>query len=326
MRFFRKGNLTRRALPAQRNNQPESTAYAPGSLMKGGLSIQEIAPEATDSAIDQWLDPHLVAFDARAATRNQLFVFLCGSHGQPSRQRLITALAASMGYHAINLRYPNSWTVGGLCRPGGDTSCHRSVRLEILDGIDRTGLVRIGAANSIQNRLGKLLLYLAHQEPGMDWAQFSGPKGVCWEKSLVAGHSQGGGQAGVIGKEHGVLRVIMLASPADYVQRLSTHADWLAMPGATPADRYYGFAHARDDGFDRILSAWQLLGMEDGGPIVDVDRSVAPYQNSQRLITNVGDIRREKFHSCVVQDNLTPTDPIGTPVYESVWRYLLSAP
>ena len=324
MRFLRRANAALRAQPGQRRARLETTLYTPGTLGRGGLAIQEIAPESTDPAIDQWLEPHLVAFDARAATRNQLFLFLCGSHGQPARQRQITALAARMGYHAVNLRYPNAWTVGGLCRPTGDTGCHRKLRLEILDGIDRTGLLRIGTANSIDNRLTRLLRHLAHHEPDMDWAQFLGPDGIRWDKSLVAGHSQGGGHAGIIGKEHEVLRVVMFAAPADYIESRAAHADWLALPGATPPERYFGFVHARDDGVERILSAWELLGMAGAGPIVDVGHEGPPYRGSRRLISDLDDIPRAKFHSGIVHDNLTPTDAAGLPSYEPVWRYLLS--
>lgn len=326
MRFIRRDNPAPRAPSDQRRSRLETSVYTPGSLGRGGLSVQEIAPESTDPAIDQWLDPHLVAFDARAATRNQLFLFLCGSHGQPSRQRLITALAARMGYHAVNLRYPNAWTIGGLCRPTGDTGCHRKLRLEILDGHDRTGLLRIGSANSIQHRLTKLLLHLARHEPDLDWAQFLGPDGVRWDRSLVAGHSQGGGHAGIIGKEHRVLRVVMFAAPADYLESRACHADWLALPGATPPECYYGFAHTRDEGCERILGAWEQLGLAGGGPLVDVERERAPYRGSQRLVSDLDEVPRGKFHSCIVHDNLTPIDAAGTPRYEPVWRHLLSIP
>jgi hypothetical protein len=46
------------------------------------------------------------------------------------------------------------------------------VRLEILDGTDRTPLVDVDRANSIENRLIKLLQYLDANRPGEGWGGF----------------------------------------------------------------------------------------------------------------------------------------------------------
>jgi hypothetical protein len=287
------------------------------------LSSYEIPPEVTDPTIDNWTDTHFVAFDTHVAARNKLFLFLCGSYGIPARQRLIIQLAAHMGYHAVNLSYPNSWTVAGLCRDSEDRDCHGEVRLEIFDGVPRSGLVDIGAANSIVNRLAKLLGYLEAKFSEQGWSQYLGQDGIQWDAVVVAGHSQGGGQAAIIAKQHLVDRVVMFASPVDYVRRGRAHATWLAEPGVTPAERYFGFVHRGDNGFERIQSAWEMLGMAAGGPIVDIDEHKTPYAHSQRLVTDVGYVRRNKYHGCVVQDNLTPAEPDGTLVFEPVWRYLL---
>lgn len=300
----------------------ESSAMQPGTFGQGAWST-EIPPEATDPAITQWCDPHFVAFESGAPPRGKLFLFLCGSHGIPARQQLVTKMAASMGYHAINLSYPNSWTVGGLCQDSEDADCHGKVRLDILDGLDRSGLVRVGTTNSIRNRLEKLLTYLAATFATQGWSQFLGTGGVTWSSVVVAGHSQGGGQAAIIAKHHTVARVIMFAAPVDYVRAARSHAAWLAQPGATPADRYFGFVHKDEQGFDRIRRCWELLGMGATAPFGDVDSGSPPYDRSQRLVTGVDNIRRAKYHGCVVQDNLTPVGIDGSLVFEPVWRYLL---
>lgn len=305
-----------------RSTRPQPSGRA-DTAADSALRCIEIAPEQTDAAIAQWREPHLVAYDPQAATRNQLFLFLCGSYGIPARQQLITTLAARLGYHAINLSYPNSWTVGGLCRDSHDPDCHGKVRLDVLDGGERSGLVQIKAAESLEHRLGSLLAYLVTQAPDQSWEQFLDDSGgIDWSKLVVAGHSQGGGQAAIIGKQHRVARVIMLAAPVDHLRTLEHHAAWLSAPGATPATCYFGFVHGEDQGFEHIQRSWELLGL-DARPAVTVDQSGPPYGGAQRLITEFGQVRRDKYHGCVVADRITPMQLDGTPVFEPVWRYLL---
>ena len=115
-----------------------------------------IPPEVTDPEIDNWLEPHYVAIDKSVRAKQKLFLFFSGTYGNPGRQRLVTQQAATWGYHAINLRYPNSNTVGSLCRRSRDPNCHEKVRLEIIDGLDRSHKIHVKRVNSIENRLVKL--------------------------------------------------------------------------------------------------------------------------------------------------------------------------
>lgn len=283
----------------------------------------QIAPTETDPAIDSWTDNHLVAVDPGTSPRNKLFLFLCGSYGIPARQSLITRLAASLGYHAVNLCYPNAWTIGGLCRGSADPDCHGDVRLQIFDGVPRTGLVEFASANAIENRLIKLVTYLDARFPGEGWGRYLRAQGVDWSSVIAAGHSQGGGQAAIIGKVRAVDRVVMLASPADHRRGGLGCAPWLIERGATPPERYFGFVHRNDQGFEHIEMAWQALGMDPGQPLVSVEESAPPYSGSRRLVTDIGGVPKGRYHGCVVQDRITPLRADGRPVFEPVWRYLL---
>ena len=287
------------------------------------LVTLEVPPHTTDQEITGWLDCHFVAIDPSVNSLNKLFIFFCGSRGIPARTTTITKYAASLGYHAINLTYPNSWTIGGICQDSEDSCCHGNARLDIWDGSDRSGLLKIGKANSIINRVLKLLVYLDHHFPDHNWARFLSHQGLDWPSIVLAGHSQGGGQAAIIAKYHPCARVIMFSSPVDYVRRKQVHASWLKQPGVTPAGRYYGFVHVLDPGLDKILKAWELLKMDQFGPVADVDRFKPPFDFSQRLISSYGDIPRSKYHNCVVQDFLTPVSQTGYYIYQCVWEYLL---
>ncbi len=282
-----------------------------------------ISPRETDESINDWLEPHYVVIDKSIPSNNKLFIFLSGSYGKPKGQSEITREAAKLGYHAINLRYPNSWTVGKLCRRSNDEGCYEKVRSEIIDGVNSSDLIDVNSTNSIENRLVKLLLYLDKQHPDQGWSQYVKNRAKpIWESVVIAGHSQGGGHAAMIAKKYLVARVIMFGAPADFSGKLRSQARWLSKNGVTPAKRYYGFVHSRDRGIKKILKSWKLLGMADYGSLVNVGKEKSPYNRSHRLITDTTPNRKKKYHESVAQDRDTPKLMDGTILFHPVWRYL----
>lgn len=292
-----------------------------------------VLPQDTDAQIDTDLEAHYVAYNPSAAARNQLFVFFPGTGAVPRIYQEICNLAADLGYHVVNLNYPNSQAVGNLC--GGlntDLDCYGKVRLEIKDGTDRTPLVNVTRANSIENRLIKLLLYLHSRAPKDGWGQYvNADNSLKWSSFVVAGHSQGGGHAGLIGRYHNVVRVVMLAA-MDFNARANALANWIALPNTTPngtpPERFFGFAHQRDELIDyTTLStrAWPAYGMNAYGDIVNVDNAGPPYGNTHSLNSNL-DVPGNYFHSSIAADPRLVRQADGTPVYRPVWEYLLRAP
>lgn len=286
------------------------------------LTEYEILPRETDIDINNWLEPHHAALNKSVPAKDKLFLFFSGSFGKTANNRLIVRLAANNGYHAINLRYPNSWSVGRLCSRTDDANCFEKVRLEILDGTNRSDRVNISRANSIENRLIKLLLYLHAQHPDEGWLKYLEGNAPKWSSMIIAGHSQGGGQAAIIAKEYVVARVVMLGAPSDYSRALDTPAPWLYEPHATPADRYYGFTHANDSGASRQLQAWKALGMAAYGPVINVDNKQFPYNNSHQLVTSVMQVPQTRYHGSLAVDAYTPLLSDGTPIFQDVWQYL----
>jgi hypothetical protein len=234
-----------------------------------------------------------------------------------------------LGFHVINLNYPNDEAVRDLCgAPNTDLDCYAKVRLEIKDGTDRTSLVNVNRANSIENRLIKLLIYLQTLFPNDNWAQFlGGNSAIQWSKIVVAGHSQGGGHAGIIGRFHPVSRAIMLAA-MDFNGVTGMPANWIARPETTPnataADRFFGFSHMRDDSVNfTILTTriWTAYGMNNYGAVVNVDNAAPPYNNTHSLTTNFD---CANTHGCIVVDAFTPIGTNGIAVFRPVWEYLLT--
>ncbi len=316
------------------NNSNNNNTRSEGSIgvrdqiqsnLDSKLIEYNISPRETDGSINDWLESHYVVTNKSIPSNDKLFVFLSGSGGKPKGQREITREAAKLGYHAINLRYPNSWMVAQFCKRSNDENCYEKVRSEIIDGKNRSDMIDVNPTNSIENRLIRLILYLDKQHPDQGWSQYvkDGTKPT-WESIVIAGHSQGGGHAAMIAKKYRVARVIMFGAPGDFRKKFRSQAPWLGTLGATPAEKYYGFVHSRDRGIKRILESWELLGMADYGSLVNVDKEKSPYNRSHRLTTEETPNRQGKYHGCVVTDSTIPRLMNGTPLFHSVWRYLLT--
>ena len=208
----------------------------------------------------------------------------------------------------------------------------RQVRLEVKDGADRTPLVNITRANSIENRLIKLLQYLRARFPGDGWGQYlKNDSAIRWASIVVSGHSQGGGHAGIIGRYHLVARVVMFAA-MDYNGRAMKPANWIAEPDSTPnaapSRRFYGFSHQRDGmvNFTTLSTqVWPAYGMNAFGPVVNVDSAAPPYGATRSLTSNL-DSPTNSYHGCVAVDRGLVLRADGTPVYKPVWEYLLTTP
>ena len=199
------------------------------------------------------------------------------------------------------------------------------MRLEILDGVDRSNRVNVSRSNSIENRLVKLLLYLHAQHPNEGWLSYLTQQNEFrWSTFITVGHSQGGGQTAIIAKNHRVARAVMFAAPIDYSAPLQAFAPWQSAPHATPTKDYYGFVHVNDPNSDGVLSVWQLLGMNVYGQSVRVDGQLSPYNQSHQLTTAARPARDgdSSEHSSVVVDVYTPKLADGTPLFKDVWQYL----
>jgi hypothetical protein len=271
-----------------------------------------VAPPATDARITRFVDDHIVVWNPTAARPDVLFVHFPGSFGVPDNSEFVLREVAASGTPAIGLRYPNDWTVQSLCRQHG-VDCPGAVRDEIVNGVDRSPLVSIDRANSITNRLAKLLAYLDAAQPKYGWDAYLDGGAPRWERIIVSGHSQGAGHAAFISTQHRVARVVMFGGGTDRVA--GQLASWVA-PGATQGTRYFGFVHADDNAVGKV-AGWRQLGAT-GEPTV-VDGAAPPYAGAHMLVT---DIATANPHGSVVTDRATPKRADGTPVFAPVWRHL----
>src|SRR5207244_11568085 len=224
--------------------RPRSPAFEANTTPAPALVLHVVAPQATDPAIDQGLDDHYVWLDTTARSNHKLFVFLPGTGQNPSIFQLVQQASARLGYHVIGLMYPTGGGLAKACPTTPDPiACYEDARLENIDGINRVAFLNVNVANSIDNRLTKLLQYLTRQYPDEGWDRFLLQDQPKWSQIAVSGHSQGGGNAAMIAKTRLVARVVLFSSVTD-----SIHAEapsWVATP-VTPTARYHGSAPHRD--------------------------------------------------------------------------------
>jgi hypothetical protein len=299
------------------------------NLAYSQLQTYNVLPNLTDNQINQALEVHYAAINRSVTLKNRLMIFFPGTGGIPRGYKTFTELAANKGFHAFSLQYVNADSVNDLCSSGNDLDCYERCRLEIIDGTDRTTLVNVNRPNSIENRIIKLIKYLHNNNPNDGWLQYlDANDNIRWDKIVVAGHSQGGGHAGIIGKKHKVARVIMFAA-ADFNVNAFAPANWISALGLTPSSDFYGFMHQRDQLVNYGVVAnrvWTAYGMSSFGVPVNVDNITTPFNNTHSLnsdwtILPVG----SDYHSATIVDTRFPVSN-GEPVYKSVWEYLLTIP
>ena len=284
-----------------------------------------VKPSDTDNAIQgQWLSEHYVWLAPKASGGNKLFVHMPGTRNTPSSFQLLAKEAARDGYHVIVLTYPNDWEIT-ICN--ADPICEENVRLEVIDGVDRSALIAVTPPHSIYNRLTKLLVYLADSFPDQGWSKFLEDGAPDWKRITISGSSFGGSEAAMLAKLHRVRRVTLFAAPRDTVPGGMPPA-WVAL-GATPPERYYGLVHDRDPLVAATLASWPLLGMSQfGAPAyVDPPSNAPPYGGTHSLLTHLlpSSGNYANAHPSVSRDQFTPLDSDGLPSLRFAWRYMLTA-
>ncbi len=305
--------------------------------VSGTLATFAVWPPATDPSISIIYptpvfgivqDSHFVALHRGVSVKNRLFIFLPGTGGVPRNYRGIVTEAAKQGYHAIGLTYQNPIAVGTYCT-SGDANCTGNIRYEMLDGTDRSSLLVVSRANSIENRLIKLIQQLNTQYPQDGWAQFAPGGNINWQVISLAGHSQGGGHAAFIGKVRSLLRVGMFATPADIVTPGNTLPAWFSLSAATPASSYFGFTSTADElnAYSLVSFNWTGLGLGTAATAQSIDGNLnGPYAGrwfitSSSIPRNPG-LAIGPQHNLPVVDVNVPLNTDGSYSFAPLWRYM----
>jgi hypothetical protein len=232
--------------------------------------------------------------------------------------------AAALGYHVININYPNAVSVR-VCSSKEDFSCFEKFREEILFGINASNYVQVDPDNCIQNRILKLVRYLHQQHPDQHWDQYY-DESLRYERFVIAGHSQGGGHAAYLASKFELHRLIVLSSPNDYSEVYGQSAGWCRAEFKTPASRLYGLNHKRDEIVSptQQYTIWSDINMLSIADTCSADSD--KFKTSRALITNFDPNVNASFgrlkHNVPAMDVTFPEGSKGEQL-KKVWQYLL---
>jgi hypothetical protein len=298
-------------------------------VLAGGYAV---SPAETDPTIRSALYDHYAVNNPWVARRDALFLFFPGTMSRAANYKLLCETAADLGFHAISLQYVNDVSVNNKCAKSRNLECYENMRREILFGSDFSPHVNVSRPNSAENRLVKLLRYLAAQYPLDGWDQYLTAGDVPrWSKILVAGHSQGGGHAAMIGKYYSTAGVLMFAS-MDYSFMHDKVPSWVDRRSNTRLEKFFAVAHTMDQTMPiaAMRKYWNAFGFRDIAPVINIDDIGFPYANSNTLITSIIPTRTSKdkssYHNALCMDADTPLLKDGMPVLYGLWVYLLNAP
>ena len=286
-----------------------------------------IKPSDTDPAIEQHNTAHVV-YPPTGAAIDRLLIFLPGTGGLPIGYRKFMEEASRVGYHVIGLEYINDIAINAVCATSTDITCPNRARQEVIYGTNTHETIDVDVTNSVMNRLHKLLAKLQTDYPSENWETFLVDDSLNWSKTAWAGHSQGGGHAGIIGHWETVNRVIMMGS-LDAVPGAAALGEWMTPNGATCTCDYFGFAHQRDQaaGYNGQKLGWQALEMRNANNPIFIDDLNEIPSETRCFYTNLtpgGDT--SQYHGATTVDPYLPLNTDNEPIYQTIWNYMLSAP
>jgi hypothetical protein len=269
-----------------------------------------------NSSAHHAIRPNAANYAARTHQYSPLLLFLAATGRRPSQYRDFLTVARDSGYHVLALDYWNTgMSVERTCAM--NAACYTDVQRNRLDGSDPTAVSSVNAANSIIGRLQVSLRHLQRVDPGGRWQQYQSGGTINWANVVVAGHSQGGGEAAYISHIHAVRGVLMFSSPVESDH--GVQASWMSSRGATPASRMYGFDDSGDVFNARVVASWNALGMGAFGAVANAGTAIPAGSHELVSYRPLGTPGEAHVH------NITDGVPLvnGKPVFAAVWKWML---
>ena len=258
---------------------------------------------------DKYQDMQHAIVDTSLLSRDRLVIWLMSYNPE------LSEYLASLGMHLIQPHYANRWfsTVPKDTHDTGE--CLGDIRLEAAIGEDHSRLVDIPKPDGLAARSLNFVKWLAMENPQGKWDRFlnGDQSALRWDKVILSGISHGSTTSARFAKYQKVARVVAFSGPRDQLE------SWQSLESATPANRYFGFTHVLDKGWTakHYCRSWQMLGLAEYGPVVNIEETKAPYRNSRRLITDFDvDGNANKAHGIVVRGDR----------WQNVWKYLFTHP
>ncbi|MBT2503233.1 hypothetical protein [Curtobacterium sp. ISL-83] len=267
------------------------------------------------------LEPNRDDFAARTNADGPLLLFLPATRAKPADYQRFLGAALQDGYHVLGLDYWNlGQTLSGTCQ--ADPHCYGAVQRNRFDGSRPSAVSDVTPAGSIVSRFRDAIAYLDDHDPRGGWGRFlQGDTAIAWQDIVVAGHSQGGGEAAYISHIRSVRGAVMFSSPVESLG--SAHAAWMDHPGKTPVARLYAIDDVRDEFGPRIRGSWKVLGLDGPtGPFrTDTTPPVAG-ADPHAILTDIDVGGPAQAHSRIIDDS-TPLGRDQTPRMLPLWQWLL---
>jgi hypothetical protein len=261
------GGRLLKCLDARRSDLSQSCASYVRHALNGcgpepGYDVRCIVPSDTDPTIKRFNRQNYVLVSEHLTPSADLLVFLTGTSGVPPGPIGFLRAAVDAGYRVISLDYNDEPAVAVFCprRPPACSGNFRRMRI-YGDGTYVDPSINNTSAESIVSRLVKLLVYLDKENPREGWGAYVDGGAPNWSRIAFAGQSQGAGMTAYIAKQHVIARAILFSSPWDFVVTGGTRslAPWIATPGKTPPERWFGGYHARENEAGLLAKSFAAL-------------------------------------------------------------------
>lgn len=340
----------------------EQVVAAKAGEVVDAISVYRVQPAETGPGVSAELQEanyHYVALPGPdQQLRPHLVLYMGGSLGNPERAGEISDFLAGMGFPVLNIRYPNDFVVGISCL--ARVNCYENLRGEVVFGAGvayvagareyQEPTVLVNARNSVVGRVLALLDYLAYESPHSGnpdpslWRRYirsdpgspysgvnTGPGYPDWSSIILAGHSQGGGHAAMLGMNlaspEAAQAVVMLSSPNDFDNSNDQSASWLNRGSSTPTSAFWGLRHSDDNRLGgHVAQNWEVLGGAGFGGVgghpvlgeIDIgDGSGAP-AGAHRLVLTAEVADGDSAHGSTNTVSLLPG-------VAEAWRYLFDS-
>lgn len=238
----------------------------------------------------------------------KLLITIGGTGSNPIEFKNVHTWGKNLGFHVLGVDYPNG-LISTVCQTSTELDCYDNYRKEIVEGIDVSPILNVNRKNSIIYRIKSLIRYLAKTYPANSWDSFLDQNGnPRFEKIMIAGHSQGAGHVGYLGKLFKFNKIIIVGGPHD--QHGEVPAKWLSHKGQTNPEDIYALLHWKDYfGYKLQIKTSRILMGNSSLPLVMFDTKLPEVIKGRIFISN---------HP--VRD---PHNSLALEIYQEVWEYLL---
>jgi hypothetical protein len=298
-----------------------SASAAVGPFAGTPKNVRSITPQVTSSSISSGAANHVVV--PTGSGNGKLLVFLPGSGASPQGYDDILEAAATGGYRAIGLTYNNAAPASTKCirKP----SCFGPLHQRVFNGTGSSSVSRVSPADGVAHRLASLLGYLSARYPAEGWSAYLNNGATRWSSVVIAGHSQGAGEAAYIASIRKVAGVLLFAGVVDG-NGSNPLATWLSDPHVTPSTRYAALTNTKDTWYGRQVRSWVALGIPGADHPQSIDAPAAVTGATHAFVTSAAARIGGALsgHDEVAADPYVPVCADGSPRLTAVWTAMLA--